>query len=205
MRPIPRLLAITDPAVVAAEDFPIRTGAIAAGGSAVGLVVRAGADPDASRAALARVRALAGPPAAAAIADDPGLAALAHGVQLGIGAAATVAEARRAVGAGWVGVSVRSAEDARRARDDGADWIVAGPIFPTAADPTVPAKGIPWLAEIVATKIPVFAVGGITLESVDAIRSTGIWGLALGAALWRAPDSARATDGFLRAWTGTAA
>ncbi|HEU4474274.1 MAG TPA: hypothetical protein VFR72_05525, partial [Gemmatimonadales bacterium] len=66
MRPLPRLHAITDAAVIAAPDFAVRAGAIAAAGSVVALHAR---DREASGAALVRVArrlaALAEPPEAA--------------------------------------------------------------------------------------------------------------------------------------------
>ena len=40
MRPLPRLHAVTDAAVIAADDFPVRAAAIAAAGPAVALHAR---------------------------------------------------------------------------------------------------------------------------------------------------------------------
>ena len=87
MRPLPRLHAVTDAAVIAADDFPIRAAAIAAAGPAVALHAR---DRTAGGAALARVAqrllALARPPEAAVVVNgraDVAGALGAQGVQLG--------------------------------------------------------------------------------------------------------------------------
>ena len=87
MRPLPRLHAVTDAAVVGTDDFPARAAAIAAAGPAVALHAR---DRSAGGATLARLArrlvALARPPEAAVIVNgrpDVARAVDAQGVQLG--------------------------------------------------------------------------------------------------------------------------
>lgn len=204
MRPLPRVLAVTDSAIVAADDFPIRAGAIAAAGPAIGIVVRhPGASSAAGLAALDRVRALARPPEAATIAHgDPALARIggAHGVQLRDRDLAPQ-DARRVLGAGWVGLSVHSVDQARAARDAGVDYLVAGAVFETASHPGQPGKGLNWLAEVVAVGVPVYAIGGVTLDRLPALHAAGAWGVAAIGALWRARDSAKAADQLVRNWS----
>ena len=69
MRPLPRLLAITDDAICADQDFPIHAAAVLSAGSGVAIVVRALAtSPDQRRQYLERVLALARPTEASLIA-----------------------------------------------------------------------------------------------------------------------------------------
>ncbi len=201
VRPLPRLLAPTDDAILTADDFPIRTAAIAAAGPAVGIVVRSpGGDRAGRVAALERVRALAGPPEAAVLAaDDPSLGAIGgvHGVLLPAGA--SVAEARRAVGPGWIGVAVRRTDEAAAAAAAGADWVVALDVFAPDAGPGRATEGLTWLGDLGACGVPVFASGGVTVERMVPVRDAGAWGVST-LALWRAPDSAKLTDQLLRVW-----
>lgn len=204
MRPLPRVLAVTDSAIVAADDFPIRAAAIAAAGPAIGIVVRL---PGASSAdqlrAVDRVHALTRPPEAATIAHgDPGLARIggAHGVQLRARDLAP-RDARQVLGDGWVGLSVHSVEQARAARDEGVDYLVAGAIFETQSHPGQSGRGLEWLAEVVAVGVPVFAIGGVTAERLPALRDAGAWGVAAIGALWHTADSAKAADQLVRIWS----
>ena len=195
MRPLPRLLAITDDRIVAAEDFPIKTAAIASAGPLVGIVVRA---PSALAAdqlkLLRRVRALVRPPEAAFLAHgDPalGTATEAHGLELPA-SGPSPAEARLVFRTGRIGVSVRSMAEAKIAANGGADFLVAGPVF------RATGLGLESLRNIVQLGIPVFAIGGIGVEQIGPVRQAGAWGVAAVSALWHAADPARAADQFAR-------
>lgn len=202
MRPLPRLFAVTDAAIVRREDFPIRAAAIAAGGAAVAIVVRLPGAPAAERlAALDRVRALARPTEAAVFGHgDPAAALLAGaaGVQLRRDDLSP-ADARRVLPRGWIGVSVHEADEAAAAAAAGAGYLVAGNVFPTASHPDRPARGTAWLERVAAAGVPVVAIGGITAERVAAVRAAGAWGVAAVSALWDAPDPAAATQAMLEA------
>ena len=201
MRPLPRLLALTDDRVVAAEDFPIKTAAIAAAGPMVGIVVRAPGTPSAGRLKLLqRVRALVRPPEAAFLAHgDPSLGAAseAHGLELPA-AGPSPAEARLVFHPGRIGVSVRSMTEALHAVNSGADFLVAGNVFPSTSDPGGTDRGLEWLRQIAGLGIPVFAAGGIGVGQVGAAREAGAWGVAANRALWHSADPARAADQFAR-------
>lgn len=193
MRPLPRLLAVVDDRVVAEADFPVRAAAIAAAGSAVGLLVRTpSASFDERKAILRRVKALTGPPGAALIGDDPTLGSIAgaHGVLLPAGA--PQAPARRLLGPGWIGITARTPNDASLARDEGADWVLAEP-----ADPAIPLD-LRTVERMAGCGLPVFAIGDGPLEP---IRATGAWGIAV-TSPWRASDPAKAIEALLLAWLG---
>lgn len=204
MRPLPRVFAWTDSAVCRAEDFGIRAGAIASGGASVAIVVRA---PDASPLDRLRftdrVAALAHPAEAAVFAHgDPAVARMARaaGVQLRLDDLSP-ADARRVAPGAWIGVSVHDRAEAERAVREGADFVVAGNLYPTPSHPERPGRGLEWLAGIVAVAPRVVAIGGVTRERVAEILAAGAWGVAAISALWSAGDPARETAAFLEAFT----
>src|SRR6476469_9870089 len=164
MRPLPRLHAVTDAAVLAADDFGVRAAAIAAAGPAVALHARDHAAGGAALArAAARLLALARPPEAAVFVNGhPDIAAAihAHGVQLAAGDLAT-ADARRVFPGGWIGRSVHGAEEAARAVAEGADFLLVGSIYPTSSHPGRPGAGLELVRAAAALGRPVIAIGGI--------------------------------------------
>jgi len=91
-----------------------------------------------------------------------------------------VAAVRRVVPTGFVvSRSTHSREAVERAFDDGASFVVFGPIFPTASKPGHPGVGLEALEEVVSSvPIPVYALGGVTPERVSQIADTGAHGIA---------------------------
>ncbi len=204
MRPLPRLHAITDAAVIAAEDFPVRAAAIASAGPAVALHAR---DRSAGGAALARVAqrlvALARPPEAAVVVNgrpDIAHAVAAQGVQLGA-LDLRPAEARASFPIGWIGCSVHSVAEAEAAARDGADYLLVGNVYETSSHPGRRAAGLGLLREAAAIGLPVIAIGGMDGTRASAARDAGAYGVAAVTAVWRAPDSAAATLALLAPWS----
>lgn len=205
MRPLPRLHAVTDDAQLADADLGIKAAAIAAAGSAVALHVRGRRTTGAHLAKCAqRFVSLARPPEASVIVNarpDIARAVGAQGVQLGAGDL-TVADARTVLGAGWIGVSVHSVEEAQAAVDAGADFLLAGAVFETASHPGQAALGIAEFRHITALGPPVIAIGGITAERVPELRDAGAWGVAAIRALWQVKDPYAAAMEMLAGWSG---
>jgi thiamine-phosphate pyrophosphorylase len=118
------------------------------------------------------------------------LAAGADGVHLGQSDLGP-AHARRILGEGHViGVSVRSPQEARAARDAGADYLAASGIFPTGskADMGEPL-GLRGLRRIVeATDLPVVAIGGIAAGNAAEVVRAGAAGVAVISAVVSADD-----------------
>jgi thiamine-phosphate pyrophosphorylase len=84
---------------------------------------------------------------------------------------------RRAFPALAIGASCHSPDAAARAADDGADWIVLGPIFATPGKEER-ALGAAALAEAAArVSVPVHAVGGITPRNARAAADAGARGI----------------------------
>ncbi len=203
-RPLPRLHAVTDAAVLALDDLGVRAAALASAGSGLALHARDRAAPVRQLAAVAyRFAALARPAEAALfVSGRPDLAAAigAHGVQLSADDVAP-ADARRLLPDGWIGRSVHSAAAAAAARRAGADYLLVGPVYETASHPGRAAAGLELVRSCAALGLPVVAIGGMTPERACAVRDAGAWGVAAIRALWLAPDPARAALGLLEVWT----
>ncbi len=78
-----------------------------------------------------------------------------------------------------IGVSTHRLEEIERARDDGADYVVFGPVYPTPgkAAGSVPTR-VRLLARAARLGIPVYALGGVTLERFGEIAEAGAAGIA---------------------------
>ena len=120
---------------------------------------------------------------------DVALAGGAHGVQLPEEGLA-VAEVRRAFPTLALGASCHSLDGVRRAADEGADFIVLGPIFPTPGKEER-ALGLEALAAAsAAVRVPVHAIGGVAPERAAAVRAAGARGAAAIRAFLEGPADA---------------
>lgn len=114
-----------------------------------------------------------------------------------------VAFARRLLGPGaTIGVSVNTADEARRAEMDGADYVGAGPAYATSTKETALAvlgpAGIGRIKH--ATGLPVVAIGGITAANASEMALAGADGIAVISAILGAPDVRRAAEELLAAF-----
>jgi len=75
-------------------------------------------------------------------------------------------------------VSCHSIEDVRRAEAEGGSFAVLGPIFGKHAASTVHALGLEPLEVACRGKLPVLALGGVTLENAGACMAAGAAGIA---------------------------
>lgn len=100
-----------------------------------------------------------------------------------------------------IGASVHSLEEARAAEQDGANFLVFGPVYETPSKrPYGPPQGVEALKRVVGSaRIPVFAIGGITRERVAEVRRAGAHGVAVISAILAAERPAEATKAFLEA------
>jgi thiamine-phosphate diphosphorylase len=203
VRPLPRLHAFTDPAIVRAADFGVRAAAIAAGGPAVALHARARGESGALLTTVAlRLVALARPPEAAVFVSgrsDVAAAVGAAGVQLANDDLAP-RDARGVLPVGWLGRSVHSVTEARTAVSEGCDFLVVGNVYETASHPGRPAAGLELIASTVELGLPVIAIGGITPERISEVHRAGAYGVAAIRSLWHAADPAAAALALLAPW-----
>src|SRR5215813_897792 len=77
-----------------------------------------------------------------------------------------------------VAVSCHAEEEVRLAAQAGADFIVFAPVFEKHDNPTVRGAGLDALAQACQHKIPVFALGGVTVENARLCVVAGAAGIA---------------------------
>jgi thiamine-phosphate pyrophosphorylase len=108
--------------------------------------------------------------------------------------------ARRWLGAGrLIGVSTHTMDEARRASDEGADYIAVGPIFATKTKATRPPIGCDAIRRVRAvTGIPLVAIGGITPVNIGETIRAGAAGAAVISALCGAADVSAVVAAFHR-------
>jgi thiamine-phosphate pyrophosphorylase len=98
-----------------------------------------------------------------------------------------------------VGVSAATIEEARKAESDGADYIGAGAVFPTATKDDAPKITKKDLKEIVESiSIPVVAIGGITLNNAHELIDTGIAGLSVVSAIMSSENPKKSSEELLK-------
>ncbi|HTQ40216.1 MAG TPA: thiamine phosphate synthase [Pirellulales bacterium] len=111
----------------------------------------------------------------------------------------SVKDARAIVGPqALIGVSTHSLEQARQAVLDGASYIGVGPTFPSTTKSFSAFTGINLLHSVAAEiSLPAFAIGGITLENIPQVISSGLHRVAVSASITAAPDPTAATRAML--------
>lgn len=99
-------------------------------------------------------------------------------------------EARKILGAEKIiGVSCQTAEQALQAEKNGADYLGVGAIFSTSTKADADNVSISTLKEICrAVKIPVVAIGGISLQNIRQLKGSGIAGVSVISAIFAQQD-----------------
>lgn len=113
-----------------------------------------------------------------------------------------VPAARRVIGRDrLLGVSVHSLTEAVQAENDGADYIVLGPIYATPSKQIYgPPLGLATLEKTAqALRVPVVGIGGVTAARARDMRAAGAFGVAVITAVLGADDVAAATRALLDA------
>jgi len=201
---LPRLHAITDERIARRPDLDTVAQLLAAGGGAhLAFHARGRGLSGLDHYELA-VRLSACPPARLFVNDrlDVALAVGAAGVQLGQGSLPP-ADARRLNAGWWIGKSVHDLREAEAAHAGGADYLLVGPVFPTATHPDRAPVGSARLKEIVGLGLPVVAIGGVTPERIpELMAEAAIHGVAAIRALWHAADPADAARRMLQELNG---
>jgi thiamine-phosphate pyrophosphorylase len=84
-----------------------------------------------------------------------------------------------------VSAACHDAAQVLHANKIGADLLTLSPVLPTATHTTATPLGWPRFRELVAlTDIPVFALGGMSAQTLDQARAAGAQGIAAIRALW---------------------
>ncbi|MNE48680.1 Thiamine-phosphate synthase [compost metagenome] len=94
-----------------------------------------------------------------------------------------------------IGGSATTLEDLIRIAREGADYAGYGPFYTTLTKPNnAPLLGVEGYEKAMTAlkslniDLPVLAVGGVTLSDVDPLMNTGIFGIAVSAAINQAED-----------------
>lgn len=87
----------------------------------------------------------------------------------------------------WLAASCHDARELAHAAAIGVDFVVAGPVLPTASHAGAPILGWDGFAALCAdAPFPVYALGGMTRSDIGAARSAGAQGIAGISAFWPA-------------------
>jgi thiamine-phosphate pyrophosphorylase len=96
-----------------------------------------------------------------------------------------------------LGLSTHAPEQAQRALNAKPDYIAIGPVFATGTKPLarpVTLEYVRWAAASVSA--PWFAIGGITLQNLDAVLAAGARRICVVSAILDAPDIVKACRAF---------
>ena len=98
-----------------------------------------------------------------------------------------------------VGISTHTLEQALQAERDGASYIGVGPVFATGTKPHVKPVGLELVREVAGrVAVPFFAIGGITLDNIDAVREAGATRVAVVSGILKATDAVQVAQAFKR-------
>ncbi|WP_432644618.1 thiamine phosphate synthase [Methanobrevibacter sp.] len=98
-----------------------------------------------------------------------------------------------------LGVSASTISEAKKAQEDGADYIGTGAVFPTATKDDAPSITKQDLKKVVESiDIPVVAIGGINHNNAFELIDTGIAGLSVVSAIMNAEDPRSASEELLK-------
>lgn len=93
-----------------------------------------------------------------------------------------------------IGISINTPEEAREAEKEGADYVGVGPVFATSSKKDLePFLGLDGLQKIRAiARIPILAIGGITVGNAADVISAGADGVAVISAIAAAHNPKKA-------------
>jgi thiamine-phosphate pyrophosphorylase len=98
-----------------------------------------------------------------------------------------------------IGISTHNPDQVREAAAGRPDYLGFGPIFKPVSkqdhDPVIGLEGLRAMRTL--TSLPVFAIGGIQIDTVGEVMRTGVHGLAVISAILKAPDISNAVKSFL--------
>lgn len=110
-----------------------------------------------------------------------------------------VKDARKLLGSRKIiGGTAHSLKEALLREKEGADYVGFGHIYPTKSKyKPEKAKGTKLLAEVVKkVKIPVIAIGGISLNNIDDVTDTNVYGIAVIGSVLKSPNPVKVLREF---------
>jgi thiazole tautomerase (transcriptional regulator TenI) len=88
-----------------------------------------------------------------------------------------------------VGQSVHTLSESIQAEIDEADYVIYGHCFETTCKNGLPPNGIDQLIDMKRSlKIPIYAIGGITLDHVQTLKELEVDGIAVMSGIFSSPD-----------------
>ncbi|HUV04603.1 MAG TPA: thiamine phosphate synthase [Armatimonadota bacterium] len=199
------IYVITDERLVPGRThLEIARAALAGGASAIQLRDKHASDEYLIQAGL-QIRELTSAAGALFIVNDRvevALACGADGIHLGQGDL-PAPDLRPLLAGKILGVSVATAEEAARARSDGADYLGVGPIFATStktdAGEPVGTRRIR-IMRSASSGLPIVAIGGINENNLAQVARDGADAAAVISAVVCADDMVEATRRLVRIW-----
>lgn len=180
----PRMMAITAPDAPLGPALDLWLATLGVAGIDA-LQVRRKELPDRDLLVLVRRCRAALPPGVAVLVNgrvDVAVAAGADGVHLpsdGLPTAEVRRLAQRLHGPLLIGRSTHAPEEVARARDEGADFVVFGPVYPTPGKERFGAPpGLRGLRAAVGPGLPVLALGGVDSGRIEEVAAGGAYGVA---------------------------
>ena len=173
-----RLYGIVDMGYTAPEQVEARTHALIDGGVRIIQLRAKGVEQPLVKAWAIAMQAICQERGAIFVLNDyPEMAAEIGADAVHVGQdGGSLAEVRKVVGEGMIiGRSTHSLEQAMQARQEGADYIGFGPLFPTGTKPGRPSIGLDDItaAQEAAGDMPMFCIGGINETTLPAILQAG--------------------------------
>ncbi|MGB9735749.1 MAG: thiamine phosphate synthase [bacterium] len=100
-----------------------------------------------------------------------------------------------------IGLSVRNEDELKIAQLNEVDYIGVGAVYPTSTKQDSTYIGIDMLAKIARlSKIPIYAIGGITIDKLPELKRHNIHGIAVISAILNTHDPEQAAREFIRVW-----
>jgi 8-oxo-dGTP diphosphatase len=85
----------------------------------------------------------------------------------------------------WVAASCHDAAELEQAVRLGVDFVVLGPVLPTASHPGAPTLGWERFTQLIRDyPLPVYALGGLGHADLERARDCGAHGIALRSGAW---------------------
>ena len=96
-----------------------------------------------------------------------------------------------------IGASCHSVEEAHEAEQLGCTYITAGHVFVTDCKKGLAPRGVEFLQNVCeSVSIPVYAIGGISSENINAVRKVGAAGACVMSGLMRCENVKETMKGF---------
>jgi thiamine-phosphate pyrophosphorylase len=98
-----------------------------------------------------------------------------------------------------IGLSTHAPAQAQRALASGADYLAIGPVYATGTKPAAKPVTLDYVRWAAANAtVPWFAIGGINLQTLDAVLAAGARRICVVSAILNSPDIAQACLEFRR-------